>query len=79
MQILLLPFLLKNCLQRWIPVAGQMQGIKHTNAVLKEGWQRGLHLDHVVPLSKGGSDLIANVKPSHAQCNLKKNNRMEAV
>jgi 5-methylcytosine-specific restriction endonuclease McrA len=37
-----------------------------------EGWEFGLHLDHVVPLSHGGSDLKSNVKPSHGVCNLKK-------
>ena len=47
-------------------------------SVHKEGYQRGLHLDHVIPLSKGGSDLIENVKPSHAQCNLRKNARLVA-
>ena len=37
-----------------------------------KGWQRGLHLDHVVPVSKGGTDTLDNVKPSHALCNLNK-------
>ena len=36
------------------------------------GWERGLHLDHVVPLSAGGTDTLDNVKPSHGQCNLTK-------
>ena len=36
------------------------------------GWERGLHLDHVVPLSKGGPDTLDNVKPTHARCNLDK-------
>ena len=36
------------------------------------GWQKALHLDHVIPMSKGGSDTIDNVKPSHAECNLRK-------
>ncbi len=36
-------------------------------------WELGLHLDHVVPLSAGGSDTLANVKPAHAKCNVKKN------
>jgi 5-methylcytosine-specific restriction endonuclease McrA len=36
----------------------------------KEGWQRGLHIDHLVPLSKGGTNLLENVRPSHALCNL---------
>lgn len=36
------------------------------------GWERGLHLDHVVPISRGGSDLIENIRPSHGICNVKK-------
>ena len=36
------------------------------------GWQQGLHLDHVVPLSKGGPDTLDNVKPSHGGCNIDK-------
>lgn len=40
----------------------------------KPGWQRGLHLDHVVPISRGGSDTLDNVKPAHAICNLNKFN-----
>lgn len=37
-----------------------------------EGWELGLHLDHVVPLSKGGDDRIENLRPTHGMCNLKK-------
>ena len=37
-----------------------------------KGWERGLHLDHVVPISKGGPDTIENVKPAHGLCNIKK-------
>lgn len=36
------------------------------------GWEWSLHLDHVIPLSQGGTDLIENVRPSHALCNLRK-------
>jgi 5-methylcytosine-specific restriction endonuclease McrA len=36
------------------------------------GWQLGLHIDHVIPIAKGGPDTLANVKPSHAVCNLSK-------
>jgi len=35
-------------------------------------WENGLHFDHVVPLSRGGSDTIDNIRPSHALCNIKK-------
>lgn len=38
----------------------------------KNGWEFGLHLEHVIPLSRGGSDLIENIRPSHGICNLKK-------
>ena len=37
-----------------------------------KGWEMGLHIDHVLPLSKGGEDTIKNVRPSHALCNLQK-------
>ena len=36
------------------------------------GWEVGLHIDHLVPLSKGGSDTIDNVRPAHGSCNVKK-------
>ena len=36
------------------------------------GWEVGLHIDHVVPLSKGGSDTLDNVRPAHGSCNVKK-------
>jgi len=39
----------------------------------KPGWEKGLHIDHVIPLSKGGSNTIENVKPSHGYCNVTKN------
>jgi 5-methylcytosine-specific restriction endonuclease McrA len=41
------------------------------------GWETGLHIDHVIPISKGGQDSLANVRPSHGGCNLKKNARLK--
>jgi len=38
----------------------------------QEGWEMGLHLDHVVPIAKGGDDTLANVRPSHGACNKRK-------
>lgn len=38
----------------------------------KAGWQYGLHIDHVIPISKGGPDTLANVQPTHALCNVRK-------
>ena len=42
-------------------------------SVGQPGWEKALHLDHVIPLSKGGEDTIENIRPSHAQCNIIKN------
>lgn len=38
-------------------------------------WQRGLHLDHVVPLCLNGDDTLENVRPTHALCNIKKGHK----
>lgn len=35
-------------------------------------WFLGLHIDHLIPIAKGGPDTLKNVRPSHAICNLKK-------
>ena len=43
----------------------------------RKGWEDGLHLDHVIPLSKGGADSIENVKPTHGSCNIKKGNKIK--
>ena len=37
-----------------------------------DGWEFSYHPDHVIPLSKGGLDIIENLRPSHAQCNIRK-------
>lgn len=38
----------------------------------KIGWQNSLHIDHVIPIMRGGADVLENVRPSHGLCNLKK-------
>ena len=43
----------------------------------EEGWQQGLHIDHVIPIASGGPDTIDNVRPAHALCNMKKGARMD--
>ena len=40
-----------------------------------EPWER-MHIDHIVPRSKGGSDKRSNLQAAHAVCNLRKGNRM---
>lgn len=39
-----------------------------------KGWENGLHIDHLIPISKNGPDTLENVRPSHAKCNLQKSN-----
>ena len=36
------------------------------------GWENGLHIDHLYPLSKGGLDILENVRPTHGLCNIVK-------
>ena len=36
------------------------------------GWEKGLHIEHVIDIAKGGPDTLANVRPAHAICNLTK-------
>jgi 5-methylcytosine-specific restriction endonuclease McrA len=38
----------------------------------EEGWELYPHLDHVIPLSKGGNDTPDNVRTTHAKCNMAK-------
>jgi 5-methylcytosine-specific restriction endonuclease McrA len=33
-------------------------------------WELGLHIDHIIPISKGGPDSLDNVRPTHGKCNL---------
>jgi 5-methylcytosine-specific restriction endonuclease McrA len=52
------------------------------NAPRKTGlvnWERGLHVDHVIPISMGGPNILSNVRPSHALCNLRKSNKLPSV
>ena len=38
----------------------------------REGWELGLHIDHHIPLAKGGDNTLANARPAHGACNLRK-------
>lgn len=42
----------------------------------RANWGESLHIDHVIPLSKGGPDTLDNVRPSHAFCNISKGSKM---
>ena len=38
-----------------------------------EGWETGLHIDHLIAICNGGADTLENVRPSHGLCNTRKN------
>ncbi len=40
------------------------------------GWELGLQIDHLIPISAGGPDTLENVRPAHGLCNNRKGNRM---
>jgi 5-methylcytosine-specific restriction endonuclease McrA len=41
-----------------------------------KGWESSFHIEHAIPLFKGGNDTIKNVRPAHAICNLRKGSRL---
>ena len=53
-------------------VCGEAADLSAPRSTQRKGWQRGLHVDHLIPLSRGGTNLLGNVRPSHALCNLLK-------
>ena len=48
----------------------------YCNIDLNLSMKRTVHLDHIIPLSKGGGHTICNVVWSCANCNLRKGNRL---
>ena len=41
----------------------------------RKGWENGLHIDHLIEISKGGADTLDNVRPAHGLCNLQRNGK----
>jgi 5-methylcytosine-specific restriction endonuclease McrA len=48
-----------------------------THIMGQPGWERYPHIDHVIPLSRGGSDTLDNVRTAHAECNLLKGHSVD--
>jgi len=77
--ILTAPYTYRDVLDLWgtdCHICNLSIDMRITRNCGEEGWEEGLHLDHVIPLSKNGPDIISNVKPSHAKCNLSKSARL---
>jgi hypothetical protein len=49
--------------------------LKAARKVGLPGWENGLHIDHLLPVSKGGPDTLENVRPTHGLCNITKHNK----
>lgn len=68
-------FTTKDVLDLWgtdCHICNRFIDMRITRNCGEPNWEEGLHLDHVIPLSKGGHNIISNVKPSHAKCNIDK-------
>ncbi|HAQ02974.1 TPA: hypothetical protein DCQ22_03735 [Candidatus Nomurabacteria bacterium] len=52
---------------------------KHEYKCAKCGTQERISLDHIIPLSKGGTHSADNVQPLCISCNCKKYNKIEVV
>jgi hypothetical protein len=44
--------------------------------VLETGTE--MHVDHIIPRSRGGDDCLSNLQPAHARCNIWKGSRLES-
>lgn len=54
-------------------LCGSQIDLTANRRVGRPGWQMGLQIDHVIPISASGSDTIDNVRPTHGICNSRKN------
>lgn len=60
-------------------ICGDYIDLSAPRTATNEGWERGLHIDHLVPVSLSGPDTLSNVRPSHALCNLRKSNKADTM
>jgi 5-methylcytosine-specific restriction endonuclease McrA len=73
------PYTTEDVLDRWgtdCHICHEPIDLNVSRGLGMPGWKAGLHLDHVIPISGGGDDVLDNVKPSHAICNSSKSGRM---
>lgn len=69
------PYSTQDVLNRWgtdCHLCGLPIDLTAPRATHTPGWESGLQLDHVIPISAGGPDVLDNVKPAHGKCNIGK-------
>lgn len=69
------PYTWRDVIRKWgteCHLCGQPIDLDAPRWVAIEGWQRALHLDHVIRIRDGGEDTLENVKPAHGECNIRK-------
>jgi 5-methylcytosine-specific restriction endonuclease McrA len=57
-------------------ICGGEIDLKANRQTGRPGWEKALHIDHVIPIIKGGPDTIDNVRPAHAKCNVAKGGKI---
>jgi 5-methylcytosine-specific restriction endonuclease McrA len=56
-------------------ICGDSINLSLNRKIGSDSWEMSLHIDHVIPISKGGPDTLANVKPAHGICNSRKRDK----
>jgi HNH endonuclease len=57
-------------------LCGEAIDLSAKRGVGQAGWEKGLHIDHVIPVSKGGSNTLENLRPTHGLCNIVKRDKL---
>lgn len=72
------PYTITDVLERYgtnCHICGLKINLKAQRRPGRKGWEKGLHIDHLLEISKGGADTLDNVRPSHGLCNLQRNGK----
>jgi hypothetical protein len=69
------PYTTQDVLDKWgtkCHLCNEEIDLSAPRATHTPGWEMGLQLEHVIPISSNGPDTLDNVKPSHGRCNIGK-------
>lgn len=58
-------------------LCGEPVDLEASRRVGSPGWEKSLHRDHYIPLAKGGTHTLGNMRPSHGLCNVVKGARSD--